>query len=79
MKLVASDGNAQMRLGPATPTPQIAFTDVTLDLGGKTIIENLEPRRPTRRIPLHRRRVRLRQDHGAAAGGRALSADRAAR
>ena len=35
--------NAQMRLDPVpgAPAPQIAFVDTTLDLGGKTIIENL--------------------------------------
>src|SRR3954469_4432421 len=35
--------NTQMRLDPVAgaPAPQVAFSDVTLDLGGKTIIENL--------------------------------------
>jgi ABC-type nitrate/sulfonate/bicarbonate transport system ATPase subunit len=34
--------NAQMRLDPVpAPAPQIAFADTSLELGGKTIIENL--------------------------------------
>src|SRR4051794_1838306 len=35
--------NAQMRIDPVPGhfAPQVAFSDVTLDLGGKTIIENL--------------------------------------
>ena len=55
--------------------PQIAFDAVTLAARRQDHHRESEPRRPARRIPLHRRRLRLRQDHGAASGGRSLPAD----
>ncbi len=71
----SSPRNARRRAVSPLATPQIAFSGCHADARRQDHHREFQPRRPPRRIPLHHRRVRLRQDHRAAARGRSLPAN----